>query len=323
MEQNESIVSIQNKEEKFGGNKLSDRFYKKMQLINRSRTSYLFLTPFTLVFATFTLVPVLIAIFYGFTQFNILQPPKFIGLDNYRRLFFEDDIFLIAVKNTFVFAIITGPVGYMLSLLIAWFVNELSPKIRALMTLLFYAPALAGGASITIWLLIFSGDQYGLLNSVLMPLNLITMPKSWLNDPVYMQQVLMVVVLWSSLGAGFLAFIAGFQTVSKDLYEAGAVDGIRNRFQELWFITLPAMKGQLMFGAIISITASFQIGDIVNVLFGFPSSNYAAHTIMNHLTDYGMIRYQMGYACAIATLLFLLMVGSNKLVQILISKVGQ
>ena len=303
-------------------NKIKSKFSNTMKNIYKYKASYLFIAPFAVIFLIFTLLPVIIAIFLSFTSFNVLQPPVFIGLENYRRLFFEDKIFLIAIKNTFIFAVVTGPVSYLLCLMVAWFVNELTRKMRTFMTMLFYAPALAGFASISIWLLIFSGDQYGLLNSVLMYSGVTHAPINWLNDPHYMHGVIIFVVLWSSLGQGFLAFIAGFKNVDRMLYEAGAVDGVKNRYQELWFITLPAMKGQLMFGAIISITASFQIGDIITMLCGFPSSNYAAHTIMNHLQDYGFIRLEMGYACAIATILFIVMVGSNKFVQNLLSKVG-
>lgn len=290
--------------------------------INHYRNSYLFIAPFTLVFVTFTAVPVVIALFLSLTQFNVLQMPKLIGLENFRRLLFEDDIFLIAIKNTIVFAVITGPISYFLCLFIAWFVNELPPKTRTIMTLLFYTPALASGVATSIWALIFSGDSYGLLNSQLMSLGIIHTPIQWLVDSSRITFVVVVVVLWSSLGAGFLSFIAGFQTIDKTLYEAGAVDGLKNRYQELWFITLPSMKGQLMFSAIISITSSFGIGAIVTALCGFPSSNYAAHTIMNHLDDYGSIRFEMGYACAIASILFIVMVGVNKLAQNLIAKVG-
>ena len=306
-------------------NKPVIRAEQKQSLLSRIRTykaSYLFIAPFTIVFLTFTVIPVVVAIFFSLTQFNILQPPKFIGFENFRRLFFEDDIFLIAIKNTLVFSVITGPVGYFLCLFIAWFVNELPPKIRSLMTLLFYTPALAGSAAVSIWMLIFSSDRYGLLNSVLIKWGIIHTPNQWLVDPACIPTVVIIVVLWSSLGAGFLSFIAGFQTVDKTLYEAGAVDGIKNRYQELWFITLPSMKGQLLFSAIMSITSSFGIGSVITTLCGFPSSDYAAHTMMNHLEDYGNIRYEMGYACAIATLLFLMMVGINKLVQSLIAKVG-
>lgn len=294
---------------------------KKQSNIYRFRSSYVLMAPFTIVFATFTVLPVLIAIYYSFTYYNILQPPKFIGWENYKNLLFKDQIFLIAIKNTLVFAVITGPVGYILSFVLAWFVNELNPKVRAFMTLLFYAPALAGVT--TIWTLIFSGDQYGWVNSYLINSGAIYTPIQWFSDPVYMKSAVILVVLWASMGVGFLAFVAGFQSLDRSLFEAAAVDGIKSRYQELWYITLPSMKGQLLFSAVMSITASFGIGDIITALCGFPSSNYACHTIMNHLQDYGSIRYEMGYACAIATLLFLLMVGMNKLIQKLLSKVGE
>ena len=287
----------------------------------RYRASYVLIAPFTLIFFTFTVLPVLIAVVLSFTNYNVLQTPGFVGWRNYVKLLFGDEIFFIAIKNTMVFALITGPIGYLLSFVIGWFVNELTPRIRAFMTLLFYAPALCGVTYI--WGIIFSGDRYGYLNALLLRFSVVTGPVQWFTDPHYMKAAVIVVVLWSSMGAGFLSFIAGFQNVDRSLYEAGAVDGIRNRFQELWFITLPAMKGQLLFSAVMSITSSFNIGDIITQLCGFPSSNYAAHTVMNHLADYGSIRYEMGYACAIATLLFLIMVGCNGLIQKMLSKVGQ
>jgi multiple sugar transport system permease protein len=285
------------------------------------RASYVLTAPFALIFITFTLIPVIIAIYYSFTYYNILQPPQFVGWENYRKLFFSDDVFKIAVSNTMIFAVITGPISYFLCLMLAWFINELKPKIRAFVTLLFYAPALTGVTAI--WLLIFSGDQYGYINSWLMSLGFINVPTQWFTDTNYMKFAVIIVVLWASLGVSFLAFIAGFQNVDRSLYESGAVDGIKNRYQELWYITLPSMKGQLLFAAVMSITSSFSIGEIVTMLCGFPSSNYAAHTIMNHLLDYGSIRYEMGYACAIATVLFVIMVGSNAIIQKLLSKVGK
>lgn len=293
-----------------------------LRRIWKYRSSYAFMLPFTVIFCIFTITPVVIAIFYSFTYFNVLQPPHFVGMENYFNLFFEDPVFLIAIKNTLLFAVITGPVSYFLCLLIAWFINELPAKFRAVMTLLFYTPTLVSGSAYALFAVIFNNDRYGLLNSIIISLGIVNEPVQWFTDPSTMVPCVILVVLWMSLGQGFLAMIAGFQNVDRSLYEAAAVDGIHNRFQELWFITLPAMRGQLMFSAIISITNSFGIGGIITQLCGFPSSGYAAHTIMNHLTDYGGQRYEMGYACAIATLLFIVMVGSNKLVQKLLAKVG-
>jgi multiple sugar transport system permease protein len=250
-----------------------------------------------------------------------LEFPKFVFFDNYIRLLLDDDVFLLAIRNTLVFAAVTGPLGYFLSFMMAWFINELSPRIRAIITLIFYAPSISGQMFI-IWQIIFHSDQYGYANSILIRFNFIQAPILWFQNATYVMGICIVVALWLSLGIAFLAFIAGLNTVDRTYYEAGAVDGIRNRWQELWFITLPLMRNQLMFGAIMAITGSFGFGGIVTALAGMPSIEYAAHTIMHHLEDYGGIRFEMGYASAIAVLLFGLMVGANLVVQRLLSKVG-
>lgn len=290
--------------------------------MKRNYVGYLMLAPFYIIFFVFTVLPVLLSIVLSFTTFNMLEPPVFIFLDNYVRLFLDDDIFLLAVKNTFIFAAITGPVSYLLSFLVAWFINELPPKIRAVVTLIFYAPSISGMAY-TIWGIFFSGDTYGWVNGWLIELGFISSPIQFFRNADYVMPLCIVVALWTSLGTAFLSFIAGLQTVDKSLYEAAAVDGIRNRWQELWYITLPVMRPQLMFGAIMAITGAFGFGGIVTALCGFPSVDYAAHTIMHHLEDYGGQRFEVGYSSAIATLLFFLMVGANALVNKILAKVGQ
>ncbi len=282
---------------------------------------YIAIAPFLLIFFLFTILPVLISIFYSFTYFNIIEPPRFIGIKNYVDLLVNDEIFMTSVKNTIIIALITGPGGYMISLLLAWFINELAPLSRAIIITIFYAPSI-GGSAYLIWNLLFSSDAYGYINSVLMKFALIQQPIAFLQNTDYMMTILIIVMLWMSMGTGFLAFVAGLQTIDKTMYEAGYVEGITNRWQELWFITLPAMKPQLMFGAVMSITGAFGAGTVGDALFGFPSTSYATHTIMNHLNDYGSIRYEMGYACAIATILFTVCVCANKLMQRILSKVG-
>ena len=282
---------------------------------------YLYLLPLFFTFFLFTILPVLIAVFFSFTYFNLLETPIFTGWNNYLSLFLDDDVFLTALKNTLLIALITGPVGYLGSFLLAWFINELNRVLRAVIVTLLYSPALAGGAFM-IWTLIFSGDAYGYLNSFLFQYGLIDQPVQWLTDPNYMIWCVIIVMIWVSLGAGFLAFVAGFQTIDKSMYEAGYVDGIKNRWQELWFITLPSMRSQLVFGAVMSITASFSVGELTSHLCGMPSTDFAAHTIVNHLTDYGTVQFDMGYACAIATVLFMIMFFANMLIQRLINKVG-
>ncbi len=292
--------------------------------MKRYKIAYLMIAPFMFVFILFTLFPVLLSAILSLTSFNMLEMnwDMFIGLDNYTRLFFEDDIFLQACKNTLVFAAITGPVSYILSFVVAWFINELSPRIRAWVTLIFYAPSISGGAY-TIWGYLFSDDSYGWVNGTLMDLGILDAPKLWFHDEKYAMTLCIVVALWMSLGTAFLSFIGGLQTIRKDIFEAAAVDGIKNRWQELWFITLPEMKNHLMFGAVMSITGAFGFGSVVTQLCGFPSVNYSCHTIMHCLEDYGSQRWEVGYASSIAVVLFLIMIGANMLVRKLLSKVGR
>lgn len=298
------------------------KFQWTLKEIGRNKTAYFMIAPFMILFFIFTVFPVILSIILSFTQFNMLEIPKPIFMDNYIRLFLDDDIFLKACQNTLVFAAVTGPVSYLMSLLIAWFINELTPKIRALVTLVFYAPSISGSVYL-IWQTIFSDDSYGYANAWLLELGVITDPILWFHDEDYVMGLCIVVALWTSLGTSFLSFIAGLQTIDKSLYEAGAVDGVKNRWQELWYITLPTMKPQLMFGAVMSITQSFGFGAIVTALAGFPSVNYAAHTIMHCLEDYGGQRFEVGYSSAIAVVLFAIMLGCNLVIKKLLSKVGQ
>jgi multiple sugar transport system permease protein len=302
--------------------KTKSRMADLIREIKRNRHYYILISPYMLIFFAFTVIPVMVSMGLSFFYFNMLEFPRFVGWQNYTRLFLDDDIFLIALKNTFIFALITGPLSYLACFLFAWIINELSPRIRAFMTLVFYAPSISGNVFF-IWLILFSGDSYGYLNGFLMRYGFILEPIQWLTDEKYILSVVIIVQLWLSLGTSFLAFIAGFQTIDKTLIEAGAVDGIKNRWQELWFITLPSMRPQLLFGAVMQITASFAVADISIALAGFPSVNYAAHTVVTHLMDYGTIRFEMGYASAIATVLFLIMIGTNLMTQKLLRKVGE
>lgn len=289
--------------------------------IKRDRHLYVLMLPYFTLFLLFTVLPVVLSMGISFTYFNMLELPRWVGWDNYARLFWSDDVFLIGVKNTLIFAVITGPISYLACFVFAWLINELRPKVRAVMTLIFYAPSISGNLYF-IWQMMFSGDAYGFMNGFLMKIGAVYEPVQWLQDPKYMMAIIILVQLWLSLGTSFLAFIAGLQTVDRTLYEAGAVDGVKNRWQELWYITLPSMRPQLMFGAVIQITASFAVAEVSMNLAGFPSVQYGAHTIVTHLIDYGTIRFEMGYASAIATVLFALMLGSNLIIQKLLKKVG-
>ncbi len=290
--------------------------------MKRNKAGYFMVAPFFILFFIFTVVPVVLSIFLSFTTFNLLEAPVWVGTQNYIRLFLDDDIFITAVKNTLIFAVVTGPVSYIMSLFVAWFINELSPRMRAIVTLIFYAPSISGSVY-QIFGIFFSSDRYGYVNAILIDLGIIVEPIQWFQDATYVMPLCILVALWTSLGVTFLSFIAGLQTIDSSLYEAGAIDGIKNRWQELWYITLPTMKPQLLFGAVMSITGAFSFGGIVTALAGFPSVDYCAHTIMHHLEDYGGQRFEVGYSSAIATILFFMMIGANLLIQKILSKVGE
>ncbi|SDB27098.1 carbohydrate ABC transporter permease [Butyrivibrio sp. INlla16] len=282
---------------------------------------YLFLAPYAILFTMFYIFPVVASIYFSFTYYNILEAPRFIGLQNYISLILQDDIFLIGVKNTLLIAVITGPLGYIMSFLFAWLINELPRWVRSIAVMLFYAPSIAGNCYV-IFSVFFRGDAYGYVNAFLMNVGIIDKPILWLINPQYMLPVCMGVILWMSLGSGFLSFVAGLQGVDKSQFEAGYMDGVKNRWQELWYITLPNMKPMLMFGAVMSITQAFNVCEVTMALCGYPSTDYAARTIVTHLFDYGFSRFEMGYACAIATILFLMMILCNKAIQSLLRRVG-
>lgn len=291
---------------------------KTLVSIKKNRSAYLMLLPFMLFFTLFTIVPVLMSMPIGFTDFNMVQFPQFVGLSNYSALFLSDKIFMQSVRVTLVSAIFTGPVSYVLCFLIAWLINEMRPKLRTIFTLIFYIPSMS--SVYTVWQLIFSGDSHGYINAFLLDAGIITSPVQWLTDGRYVLFVTIVVQMYLSLGTGFLALRAGFQNIDRSWYEAGAIEGIKNRWQELIYITIPAMTPQLMFAAVMQIVSAFAAGTVSQNLLGFPSTDYKAHTIMNHAYDYGWIRYEMGYASAICMILFVVMYFLNKIVGKLLRK---
>ena len=276
---------------------------------------YAMMSPFLLAFLTFTILPILAAIFLSFTDFNMVQMPSIVGLDNYIRLLFEDDVYMIALKNTLILAMVTGPIGYILSFVVAWLINELGHRLRVLFTFFMYTPALCGGA-VTIWTYIFSADSQGFLNDILLKLGIISDPISWLTNADYNLVIVMIITIWGSFGTGFLSFVSGLQSLDRAYFEAAAIDGLRNRWQELYYVTFPQMKAFLLFGAVQSVSSAFSIAPTIT---GNPSTNYSTHTLVLHITDHAQTRYEMGYASAAAVVLFILMmaawVGTKKLLS--------
>lgn len=283
---------------------------------------YVMLAPFTLMFFVFLILPIISSIILSFTSFDMIHKFEFIGLENYFRMLVDDEVFITTVKNTILFSIFTGPVGFLLSFVLAWFINEFKPLVRTLLSFLFYAPALVGNAYY-IWQIAFSNDSYGYINNVLLSMDLISEPIAWLKNEVYVLPVIMLVQLWQSMGVSFLANISGLQNVNAELYEAGAIDGIRNRWQELWYITLPAMKHMLLFSAVMQIQSSFTVGAIAVELAGYPSVGNAADTMVAYMSDVGTVRYELGYASAIAVALFIIMAFTRMLIGKVLNGVGK
>ncbi|HIW73843.1 MAG TPA: sugar ABC transporter permease [Firmicutes bacterium] len=283
---------------------------------------YLMLAPFLILFLLFTVLPILSSVVLSFFTYDMINLPSFAGLDNYLRMFLTDSVFLIAVRNTILFAFVTGPAGFILSFVLAWIINEFNPHIRNLLSFLFFAPSLAGNVYF-IWQIMFSSDSYGYVNSLLLSMGLISSPILWLKDTAYAMGIVILVQLWMSMGVSFLANIAGLQNVNTEMYEAGVIDGITNRWQEVWYITLPSMKNILLFGSVMQIQSSFSVGAVAVALTGMPSTNYCTHTIVTHLSDVGTTRFEMGYAAAISVFLFLLMAVSRILIGKLLDMTGR
>lgn len=295
---------------------------KRRDVWEENIPSYIMLAPFFIFFFLFLVLPILSSIALSFTNYDMINAPSFAGLGNYLRMFIEDDVFPVVFKNTLLFAIICGPAGFMLAFVLAWFINEFSPVVRTLLSFLFYAPSLAGNV-VFIWSVAFSSDSYGYVNSALLSLGLITEPITWLSTAEYIKPIVIAVQLWSSMGVSFLSNISGLQNVNNELYEAGSIDGIRNRWQELWYITLPTMKHMLLFSAVMQISSAFSISNIAISLAGFPSVSYAADTIVSHMQDLGTVRYELGYASAVAVILFLMMVVFRLVVGKLLNMTGK
>ncbi|MCG1021673.1 carbohydrate ABC transporter permease [Sutcliffiella horikoshii] len=276
--------------------------------LQKHASTSIFLAPYLIFFFTFIIIPVVVAILLSFTYFNAIEMPNFIGLANYVSVLTQDEVFMQRVlPNTLMFAVIVGPGGYVLSFLLAWMLAQISKVPRTVLALIIYSPSMTAGiAMAVVWTIIFSGDQTGYLNSLLITIGVILEPVQWLQSPDHLMTIMIVVTLWGSMGVGFLAMLSGVLNINKEIYEAGYIDGIKNRFQEIIYITIPSMKPQMLFGAVMAVVGTFQAGAIGVALSGAnPTPQYAGQLMVNHLEDYGFIRYEMGYAAAISVLLLL------------------
>ena len=295
--------------------KKDNNFHEQLPMI-------LLAVPFFIFFFVFTVLPILSSIVFSFTSFDMISMPKFIGIDNYMRMFIQDEVFTIVLKNTVALAVVVGPAGFLLAFLLAWLVNEFSTGVRTILSFMFYAPTLVGNAYF-IWKIAFSGDSYGYINSLLLSIGITTEPIVWLKSPEYLFPIVILVQLWQSMGVSFLSNISGLQYVNRDLYEAGAIDGIKNRWQELRYITLPSMSHMLLFSAVMQIQSSFSISAVAVELAGYPSVQHTVDTIVTHMSDMATVRYELGYASSIAVVLFLMMAVTRFAIGKLLSVVSK
>lgn len=284
-------------------------------MIRRMNHPAWFFTPYVILFTTFIIIPVVIAIVLSFTYFNTIQTPDLIGLKNYIELLTRDEVFMqYVLPNTFKFAFIVGPVGYLMSFILAWMLAQVPHKSRTVLAIILYSPSMTAGIAMgVIWTVLFSGDSTGYLNALLLNIGIVEEPIQFLTSPDYLMTIMIVVSLWGSMGVGFLAMLAGIMNIDPSLYEAAYVDGLRNRWQEIFYITIPSMKPQMLFGAVMAVVGTFQVGAIGVQLSGAnPTPQYAGQLLVNHIEDFGFIRYLMGYASAISVVLLILIYSISK-----------
>ncbi|GAA4877968.1 sugar ABC transporter permease [Paenibacillus vulneris] len=296
--------------------RLKPKWVSPIQMMWEYRASYVFIAPFMVCFIIFIMIPVIAAFGLSFTYYNSLEPPRFVGWENFRYMLSQDLILIkYAIPNTFKFATIVGPGGYIASFLLAWLISILPGVYRKWFTLALYTPSLAGGVAMSIiWLPLLSGDRIGYLNSFLIKLGLINQPILWVTSKEYLMSSMIVVTLWSSMGIGFLAMLAGILNVNNELYEAGRLDGIKSKLEEIWYITIPSTKPQMLFGAVMAIVGAFKAGGIGTQLAGMnPTPQYSGHLIISQIDDYGFTRFELGYASALSVFLLILIYVANKL----------
>lgn len=284
---------------------------------------FLFLLPYGALFVVFIILPIIVAIGLSFTDFNTIQTPGFVGLTNYVNLATQDSIFMqYVLPNTVTYSLIVGPGGYCLSFLLAWAIAQLTKVPRTILALIFYSPSLTMGTAMAVlWKIIFSGDEGGYLNAILMSLGVINEPIAWLSTATYILPIMIIVGLWSAMGVGFLAILAGIMNADEELYEAGAIDGIKNRFQQMIYITIPTMKPQMLFAAVMAVVNTFNNGTIgVSLTGSNPTPGYAGQLMVNHIDDYGFLRYEMGYAAAVSVVLLLIIQLFSKVASKLFSE---
>lgn len=301
---------------------LRTRMGNTWKQMKASWIAYALIAPFMICFCIFIVGPVLTATVLAFTSYDSIQPPVFTGLDNFVKMLTKDVVLMkYVIPNTLLFAVVVGPIGYALQFGLAWMINKAPSKLKKPYIMAIYAPSIAGGVLISVvWQVFFSSDRLGYLNDILLNLGFLNTPVAWTQDKNWLLPIMMIVTLWSSMGVGFLSLFAGMQNVDEQLYEAGKIDGITSPLLELFYITIPSMKPQMLFSAVMAIVNALKSGSIGVQLSGQnPTPNYAGQLIQSHIEDYGFARFELGYATALS---FMLLVVTYILSQVCFKFLG-
>lgn len=266
----------------------------------------MFIAPALILFTIFVAVPVGASLFFSFTKYNVIQSPKWVGLNNYRNLILYDPRFWKAVRNTVVYVVGVVPFSISLSLLLAVAIDQ-KIRLKNLYKTLFFMPAVTSVVALSVvWKWLFAGEKYGLINHFLLKLGL--QPIDWLLSPTWTLPAIMIMSIWAGLGYNMILFLAGLQAIPNSLYEAADADGA-GAMSKFWHITLPLLRPTMTYAVIMSTIASFQVFEQVYIMAGSTSAGVGgvldcALTIVAYLYDSGFQRFMMGYASAIAYLLF-------------------
>lgn len=277
---------------------------RRRELLRRNVIAYIFLLPAIVLFLLFSIYPIVSAIIYSFEQFDYLNPPTWVGFQNFAYIF-KDQQFWYEWRNCFVF-LFWNLIFFILPVLLAIAINEMRPRIASYFRFVYYLPAmLPPVVTYYLWQWMYDQSNAGLLNSILAFLHLPT--SAWLSSP---QTVIFSIVLmdvWGGVGGGMLIYLALLQSIPSHLYDAAEMDGA-TILQRIWHITLPQMRVIIMYNLLFCIMGSFQIFQEVLVLTG-GGPVYASVTPVMRVYEYAFAGYNYGAANALSIFIFVLMLG--------------
>jgi len=273
----------------------------------RNVVGYIFIAPFILGFLFWFLIPALTSLWLVFQKWNMIAPPEFVGLDNFKKLL-TDRFFWQALKVTTVYSAIAVPLGMVLAFLLALLMNS---KVRgiAVFRTVYYLPSIVPAVSnAVLWAWILNSD-FGLLNALLHVFGVRRI--LWLQDPEWALPALVLMSLWG-LGGGMVIYLAGLQGIPNEFYEAAAIDGA-SAWAKLWHVTLPLMSPVIFFNLVMSIIGTFQIF-IAGYLITNGGPQNATLFYVLYLWRNAFLYLNMGYAAALAWVLFIIIIGLTALV---------